>query len=88
MAGIIAVPSMNGIIAVPSMGAMRMTDDFGAAPASISSSDFGAYGVGLSGEGGYLQSADFDSAGPKAFAPRQPDSLNGYDMEYSDEGEF
>jgi hypothetical protein len=91
MAGIIAVPSMNGIIAVPSMngfGAMRMTDDFGAAPASISSADFGAYGVGLSGEGGYLQSADFDSAGPRAVAARQPDSLNGYDMDGFEEGEF
>lgn len=90
LSGIIAVPSMNGIIAVPSMsgfGAMKMVDDFGAAPASISSADFGgAQGVGL--EGGYLQSADFDSAAPKVMAARQPDSLGSYDMEYSEEGEF
>jgi hypothetical protein len=92
MAGIIAVPSMNGIIAVPSMngfGAMKMTNDFGSSPASISSSDFGAYGVGLSGEGGYLQDADFDSAGPRMMAARQPDSLNGYEnVDYDDMGEF
>ena len=90
LSGIIAVPSMNGIIAVPSMsgfGAMKMVDDFGAAPASISSADFGgAQGVGL--EGGYLQSADFDSAAPRVVASRQPGELNGYDMEYSEEGEF
>lgn len=88
MAGIIAVPNMNGIIGVPEMGAMKMVGDFqGLGAQDITGADFGApRGVGLSGGGGYIQDADYDSGAPEVVMPRQPDSLGGYeDIEYSDD---
>jgi hypothetical protein len=81
LSGIIAVPEMNGIIAVPSMGAFRSAD-FGA-PEGITSADFGGY-VTEPMSGSYMQDADFGSDEPSVVAPRNPDALGAYDVEYSD----
>ena len=100
MSGIIAVPSMNGIIAVPQgmngiigvpqMGAFS-ADFQGMGAAGMTNADFGAYTtVGLNGGLGqsYMQDADYGSGSVIPTAPRNPESLGGYEnVEYSDEGE-
>ena len=100
MSGIIAVPSMNGIIAVPQgmngiigvpqMGAFS-ADFQGMGASGMTNADFGAYTtVGLEGGLGqsYMQNADYGSGSVIPTAPRNPESLGGYEnVEYSDEGE-
>ena len=91
MNGIIAVPyGMNGIIGVPQMGAFS-ADFQGMGAAGMTNADFGAYTtVGMDGGLGqsYMQDVDYGSGSVIPTAPRNPESLGGYEnVEYSDEGE-